>query len=58
MARSEDRNNFRPKIRDDIDLASYIDAALLKTETTATDIEALCRQAIDYHFKAVFVNPS
>lgn len=41
-----------------IDIASYIDQALLKTEVSATDIEYMCRDAAKYGFKAVFVNPS
>lgn len=41
-----------------IDIASYIDQALLKTEVSTADIEYLCREAAAYKFKAVFVNPS
>ncbi len=53
-----DRDDFRSRIRSEIDLAAYIDAALLKTEVTAADIEALCREAVEHRYKAVFVNPS
>jgi deoxyribose-phosphate aldolase len=31
---------------------------VLKTESTAADIEEMCRQAVQYKFKAVFANPS
>ncbi|MFH2056127.1 MAG: deoxyribose-phosphate aldolase [bacterium] len=41
-----------------MDIASYIDQALLKTEVSTADIEYLCREAAAYKFKAVFVNPS
>jgi deoxyribose-phosphate aldolase len=53
-----DRDNVHGRMRDAIDLASYFDAALLKTETTAAEIEKLCEEAVRYHFKAVFVNPA
>jgi deoxyribose-phosphate aldolase len=58
MSERDHNRDFRNKIRDDIDLASYIDAALLKTEVSATDIENLCREAAEHHYKAIFVNPS
>jgi len=41
-----------------IDLASYIDQSLLKSETTPDEVERLCRVAHEYGFKAVFVNPA
>jgi deoxyribose-phosphate aldolase len=40
-----------------INLASYIDQSLLKSQTTPDDIEKLCKIAHEYGFKAVFVNP-
>jgi deoxyribose-phosphate aldolase len=58
MSERENNRDFRNKIRNDIDLASYIDAAVLKTETSNSDIEKLCQEAIQYHYKAIFVNPS
>lgn len=39
------------------DLASYIDHTLLKPEATSDDIDRLCREALQYSFKAVCVNP-
>lgn len=45
-------------MRDQItDLASYIDHTLLKPEATSDDIERLCKEALQYSFKAVCVNP-
>lgn len=38
-------------------LASIIDHTLLKPEATATDIDRLCREALEYKFAAVCVNP-
>ena len=38
-------------------LAPLIDHTLLKPEATAHDIERLCREALDYGFAAVCVNP-
>lgn len=58
MTGDDKRENPKHRIRSDIDLASFIDAAVLKTETSVGDIEVLCRQAIQYHYKAVFVNPA
>ncbi len=39
------------------DIASYIDHTLLKPEATAAEIEKLCKEAREYHFAAVCVNP-
>lgn len=59
MSVPDDKNHNLPgRIRNEIDLAAYIDAALLKTETTAEQIEALCREAAHYHYKAIFINPA
>lgn len=38
-------------------LAELVDHTALKAETTAADVEALCRQAIQHGFAAVCVNP-
>ena len=35
----------------------YFDSTLLKPEATADQIRALCREAKEYHFAAVCVNP-
>ena len=39
------------------DLAKYIDHTALKPETTATQIDKLCEEAIQFGFAAVCVNP-
>lgn len=39
------------------DLARFIDHTLLKPDTTPQDIDKLCREARDYRFAAVCVNP-
>ncbi len=39
-------------------LAAMIDHTLLKPEATARDIERLCREAIQYGFASVCVNPA
>jgi deoxyribose-phosphate aldolase len=41
-----------------MDIAGMIDHTLLKAEATPKDIDALCREARDYNFAAVCVNPS
>ncbi|MGB5107210.1 MAG: deoxyribose-phosphate aldolase [Candidatus Zixiibacteriota bacterium] len=58
MSERDNNRDFRNKIRSDIDLAGFIDAAVLKTESSATDIQNLCEEAIKYHYKAIFINPS
>jgi deoxyribose-phosphate aldolase len=40
------------------DVASMIDHTLLKPDATRTDIEQLCREAADYRFATVCVNPT
>ncbi|MBN1880467.1 deoxyribose-phosphate aldolase [bacterium] len=39
------------------DLAAFIDHTLLKPDATAEAIDTLCREAIDYRFASVCVNP-
>jgi deoxyribose-phosphate aldolase len=39
------------------DIAGYIDHTLLKAEATPAEIETLCKEAREYHFAAVCVNP-
>jgi len=41
-----------------VDLAKYIDHTALKPETTADDIDKLCREAAQYEFASVCVNPA
>lgn len=40
-----------------LELAQYFDHTLLKPQSTAEDILALCKEAMEYRFKAVCVNP-
>ena len=40
-----------------IDLASYIDHTILKPEANENDIERVCREAMEYGFASVCVNP-
>ncbi len=39
-------------------VAALIDHTLLKADATATEIETLCREAAEYHFATVCVNPT
>ena len=39
------------------DLAHYIDHTLLRPDATRREIEKLCREAAEYHFASVCVNP-
>jgi deoxyribose-phosphate aldolase len=39
------------------DIVKFIDHTLLKPEATPTEIEKLCKEAKEYHFAAVCVNP-
>jgi len=41
-----------------VDLAKYIDHTALKPETTADDIDKLCREAAQYKFASVCINPT
>ena len=38
-------------------LAGMIDHSLLRPQSTREELKKLCREAIEYHFKAVCVNP-
>jgi len=40
------------------DLAGYIDHTLLRPEATASDLDRLCDEAIEYGFAAVCINPA
>ena len=40
-----------------MELAKYIDHTALKPETTPADVEQLCKEALEYRFAAVCVNP-
>src|SRR5581483_3386617 len=39
------------------DIAGYIDHTLLKPDATPQEIEKLCKEAREYHFAAVCINP-
>jgi deoxyribose-phosphate aldolase len=42
----------------DREVAALIDHTLLRPDATATDIERLCREAAEFHFATVCVNPT
>ncbi len=58
----EFKTNYKPEIIDidtkNISLSSYIDHTNLKPTATTMEIETLCKEALDYNFKGVCVNPS
>lgn len=41
-----------------MELAKYIDHTLLKADATEAQIEKLCQEAAEYHFKSVCINPA
>jgi deoxyribose-phosphate aldolase len=45
-------------IPDDLSKASYIDHTLLKPEATREQVTQLCKEAREYHFASVCVNPT
>jgi len=56
------KTNYKPEILDidskNISLNTYIDHTNLKPTATTAEIETLCKEAIEYKFKGVCVNPS
>jgi len=40
------------------EVARYIDHTLLKPDSTRAQVERLCREAVEYHFASVCVNPT
>lgn len=50
-------NYYGKESQEKMELKDYIDSTILKPEATKEDIEKLCREAKDYGFKAVCVNP-
>lgn len=59
VANGADRVSFHGEAAEvPLDLARYIDHTLLKPEATATDIDQLCREAEQYHFASVCINPT
>ncbi len=47
-----------PTSRDGRTIAHVLDSTLLRPETTAAQVEALCREAAEFSFATVFVHPS
>jgi deoxyribose-phosphate aldolase len=41
-----------------LDMAKYIDHTMLKPEATAAEIDQLCREAEQFHFASVCINPT
>jgi deoxyribose-phosphate aldolase len=59
VANGADRVSFHGPAADvPLDMARYIDHTLLKPEATAADIDQLCREAEEYHFASVCINPT
>ena len=40
------------------DMASYLDHTLLKPDAMASEIDALCSEALEFHFASVCINPT
>ena len=53
MAASVRKPEFSP-----LEIAQLIDHSGLRPDTTRTDIEQLCREALQYHFYSLCVNPT
>ena len=46
-----------PKVKfDALQIAGYLDHTVLKADATKQDVEKICREAIQFHFKSVCVN--
>ncbi len=59
VANGADRVSFHGEAAEvPLDMARYIDHTLLKPEATAADIDLLCREAEEYHFASVCINPT
>lgn len=59
VANGADRVSYRGQGSEvPMDLAKFIDHTLLKPEATADDIDELCREAAEYGFASVCVNPA
>ncbi len=59
VANGADRVSFHGEAAEvPLDMARYIDHTLLKPEATAGDIDQLCREAEQYHFASVCINPT
>ena len=57
-AGAERITNTLGSIPDDLSKASYIDHTLLKPEATSDQVTQLCKEAREYHFASVCVNPT
>ncbi len=59
VANGADRVSFNGNAADvPLDLARYIDHTLLKPDATASQIDKLCAEAVEYGFASVCVNPT
>jgi deoxyribose-phosphate aldolase len=59
VANGADRVSFHGEAAEvPLDMARYIDHTLLKPDTTAAEIDQLCREAEQYHFASVCINPT
>jgi deoxyribose-phosphate aldolase len=59
VANGADRVSFHGEAAEvPLDMARYIDHTMLKPEATAAEIDQLCREAEQYHFASVCINPT
>jgi len=59
VANGADRVSFHGEAADvPLDLGQYIDHTLLAPDATATDIDQLCQEAMEYGFASVCINPT
>jgi deoxyribose-phosphate aldolase len=59
VANGADRVSFHGEAAEvPLDMARYIDHTMLKPEATAGEIDQLCREAEQYHFASVCINPT
>ncbi len=59
VANGADRVSFHGEASDvPLDLGPYIDHTLLAADATATDIDRICGEAVEYGFASVCINPT
>jgi deoxyribose-phosphate aldolase len=59
VANGADRVSFHGEAAEvPLDMAKYIDHTMLKPEATAAEIDQLCREAEQFHFASVCINPT
>ena len=59
VANGVDRVSFHGEAAEvPLDMALYIDHTLLKPQATAAEIDQLCREAAEYRFASVCINPT